>query len=302
MDRNTIKTTQRGDSNPTEAVKALKAVHDMLNKIFSKSSLCEQQQDTATIDCNSLPAQPLPTQAKIITTDSKLDHQSKQDVNSSAADPEMVLDGSGPLSGTRANQATTMTTNGAEGAQVPEPEQPGHQATKTSLSEASKNGVVNGTNGTNGLGANRLRALADEISRNIDALAPGSPYEASARIKLTSAATELLGVVRAPPDSIMGWFAQMSIVSVVNVFQHWGVFEAIPAEKGASVSTSELAEKVGAEESLLSESLSSHNTMSVEIRTASSCIKQHSELVTRFTNHLGNYSSHVLDVNVIRRP
>ena len=51
----------------------------------------------------------------------------------------------------------------------------------------------------------------------------------------------------------MGWFAQMSIVSVVRVFQHWGVFEAIPMEKGASITTSDLAQKIGAEESLLSE-------------------------------------------------
>jgi len=277
MDRNTLKTAQRGDSNSTEAVSALKAVHEMLNKFFSKSSLCEQHQEPTTIDINinintntntasTIAAQPLPAaQAKVIntngTTDDKLKlaHQPKQDVNSFAADPN--LDGSGSLSGTRANRATITTTNGAEGAQVPEPEQPDHQATNTTASEASKTGVVNGANGVNGVNGanghpstNRLRDLADEITRNIDAIGsgPGNPSEASARIKLTSAATELLGAVRPPPDTIMGWFAQMSIVSVVRVFQHWGVFEAIPAEKGASIATSELADKVGAEESLLS--------------------------------------------------
>lgn len=274
MDRNTMKTTQRGDSKPTEAVKALQAVHELLNKIFSKGSLCEQQQDPPTTECttNSTPS-PLvtqipPTQAKKITINgangdkSKLAHQPKHDVTVSSLATDPKVNGSGSVPGTGANQATTTTTNGAEGAQVPEPKQPDHQAGSTTTSEASKTGVANGTNGlgaTGNPGTNRLRALADEISRNVDALAstgpggPGSPSEALARVKLTSAATELLGAVRPPPDTVMGWFAQMSVVSVVRVFQHWGVFEAIPAEKGASIATSELAKKVEAEESLLSE-------------------------------------------------
>ncbi|KAK4213068.1 S-adenosyl-L-methionine-dependent methyltransferase, partial [Rhypophila decipiens] len=64
-------------------------------------------------------------------------------------------------------------------------------------------------------------------------------------------ANELLGMVRPGQDTIMGWFAQMSVVSAVNVFQHWGVFDLIPSQPGVGISFWKLAEKVGVEEGLL---------------------------------------------------
>ncbi|KAK3688042.1 S-adenosyl-L-methionine-dependent methyltransferase [Podospora appendiculata] len=98
----------------------------------------------------------------------------------------------------------------------------------------------------------RLRFLAAEISRNVDSVAK----DELARVKITTAALELVGVVRTPADTIMSWFANASVVSAVRVFQHWGVFDAIPGVepeiKGQpGVSYAELADRVGAEESVL---------------------------------------------------
>ncbi|KAK3324340.1 S-adenosyl-L-methionine-dependent methyltransferase [Cercophora scortea] len=98
----------------------------------------------------------------------------------------------------------------------------------------------------------RLRFLAAEISRNVDSVAT----DELARVKMTTAALELVGAVRTPADTIMSWFANASAVSAVRVFLHWGVFDAIPAAgsetKGQpGVSYAELADRVGAEESVL---------------------------------------------------
>ncbi|KAK0620413.1 O-methyltransferase-domain-containing protein, partial [Immersiella caudata] len=56
--------------------------------------------------------------------------------------------------------------------------------------------------------------------------------------------------LRAPPEVIMSWFSTASVVSAVRLFQEWGVFDAIPAGPN-SISFSELADNVKAEESLL---------------------------------------------------
>ncbi len=57
--------------------------------------------------------------------------------------------------------------------------------------------------------------------------------------------------MRTPTDHIMGVFSNMGIISAIRLFQSWKVFDTIPTE--GSISFAELAEKIGAEEALLSE-------------------------------------------------
>ena len=92
-----------------------------------------------------------------------------------------------------------------------------------------------------------LKSVSDEIRKNIDGAATGE----EARLKVLKPALELLGAIRPGPDTIMGWFANLSIVSVVRVFSHWRVFDLIPAEPGSSISYADLAAKVNADEALL---------------------------------------------------
>ncbi|KAK0717962.1 S-adenosyl-L-methionine-dependent methyltransferase [Lasiosphaeria miniovina] len=97
------------------------------------------------------------------------------------------------------------------------------------------------------LNPERLRFLADEISRNVGQV----QTEEVARLRTVTAALELAGAVRPPPDAIMSWFTNMSIVSAVRVFQSWRVFDTIPAGKGESISYADLAAKVDTEEAFL---------------------------------------------------
>jgi hypothetical protein len=103
---------------------------------------------------------------------------------------------------------------------------------------------------TANLDQHHLRDLADEISRNVSLAATDD----AARIKTATAALELANIVRPPVDTIMGWFANMSIVSAVRLFQHWNAFAAIPSNPGESISYSDLASKTNTDEGLLSTS------------------------------------------------
>lgn len=101
-----------------------------------------------------------------------------------------------------------------------------------------------------GLDQDRLHGLVDDITRNVSQLATDD----SARIKAATAALELAAVVRPPGDTIMSWFANMSVISAVRLFLHWGAFDIIPAAKGESITYSELASKLNAEDGLISQS------------------------------------------------
>lgn len=62
--------------------------------------------------------------------------------------------------------------------------------------------------------------------------------------------------VRPPMEVIMGLFAQMCVVSAINLFKHWGVFDAIPTlteHSAGGISFADLAKKVEVEEVLLSQ-------------------------------------------------
>ena len=93
----------------------------------------------------------------------------------------------------------------------------------------------------------RIRGLADEIARNISQVAT----DEASRIKLTTAALELAAAVRPPGDTIMGWFANMSVISAVHLFLHWGAFDMIPSGKGETITYTELARRINAEEALV---------------------------------------------------
>ncbi len=97
----------------------------------------------------------------------------------------------------------------------------------------------------------RIRSLVDEIARNVSQLATDD----AARIKVTTAALELAATVRPPGDTIMGWFANMSVISAVRLFLHWGAFAIIPSGKGETITYTELARRINAEEALLGESI-----------------------------------------------
>ncbi|KAK1780043.1 S-adenosyl-L-methionine-dependent methyltransferase [Copromyces sp. CBS 386.78] len=74
-------------------------------------------------------------------------------------------------------------------------------------------------------------------------------------------AEEPSGSARAPQEAIMGLFAQMSVASAINLFKHWGVFDAIPVPQevggagaeipAVGISFADLAKKVNVEEALL---------------------------------------------------
>lgn len=105
----------------------------------------------------------------------------------------------------------------------------------------------------------RLAALSSTINSNLILLssAQGGPECETARVKAAAAAQELTNALRAPPESVMNWFINASIVSVVRLFQQWGVFDVLPmptpglppSVQGMPVPT--LAAKVEAEESIL---------------------------------------------------
>ncbi|KAH6631485.1 O-methyltransferase-domain-containing protein [Chaetomium tenue] len=93
----------------------------------------------------------------------------------------------------------------------------------------------------------RLLKLTSDIAQNISQIATDD----SARIKALTDALELAAALRPPGDTIMGWFANMSVISAVRLFIHWGAFDIIPPSKGESIAYSKLAAQVNADEGLI---------------------------------------------------
>lgn len=128
------------------------------------------------------------------------------------------------------------------------------KATANGTPSNNDNGIGNSTKpppapAVNGLDQDRLQYLADDITRNISQMATDD----AARIKTATAALELAAAVRPPGDTIMGWFANMSVISAVRLFLHWGAFDIIPQGKGESITYAELAAHINADEALLSQ-------------------------------------------------
>jgi hypothetical protein len=129
----------------------------------------------------------------------------------------------------------------------------GSEVTNGTLKEINKDGGAGDSAKTppvqEGLDQDRLQHLADGIARNISQTATND----AARIKTATAALELAAAVRPPGDTIMGWFANMSVISAVRLFLHWGAFDIIPSGKGESITYTELASRIKADEALLSQ-------------------------------------------------
>lgn len=97
----------------------------------------------------------------------------------------------------------------------------------------------------------RLVHLASEINTNIHKLSLGYGDAAAARIKTATIALELAATVRPPQDTLMGLFANMSIVSAIRLFSHWKGFDLIPTDDPKGISYFDLSQLLKAEENLL---------------------------------------------------
>jgi hypothetical protein len=100
------------------------------------------------------------------------------------------------------------------------------------------------------LDQDRLLRLTSDITHNISQIATND----TARIKAVTDTLELAAALRPPGDTIMGWFANMSVISAVRLFLHWGAFDIIPPSKGESITYAKLATQVNADEGLISKS------------------------------------------------
>ena len=69
--------------------------------------------------------------------------------------------------------------------------------------------------------------------------------------KIVNAAQKILSIAKDPSDLGMEVFSQLTVMTANRIFWEWGVFDEIPRE--GSISYRELAAKVDAELSLLSE-------------------------------------------------
>lgn len=94
---------------------------------------------------------------------------------------------------------------------------------------------------------NQLTAAVDEFMSGPDVDDKGK------RQKIIEAATKILAVAKDPSDQGMDAIGQLTLIAANRIFWEWGVFDEIPAE--GTISYSELAEKVNADVSVLSESL-----------------------------------------------
>jgi hypothetical protein len=92
-----------------------------------------------------------------------------------------------------------------------------------------------------------LLDLASKVTHAVSRIATDD----AARIKAATAALELAAAARPPTDTIMGWFVNMSIVSAVRLFLHWGAFDMIPPGTRETITYAELAQRVGADEGLV---------------------------------------------------
>ncbi len=130
------------------------------------------------------------------------------------------------------------------------------RSTHATMSPSANPTHANGGNSTKAASPEiaHLKSLAAELNEQIHTLenAGDMPAEAQARIELVNTSQKLLTALRPPPETVVGMLQTGAAMSVANLFQHWGVFEAMPAEE--PISFSELAAKVNVEESLLGES------------------------------------------------
>jgi hypothetical protein len=211
------------------AVEALKAVQEIVNSFLSNGTLLGK------------PSIPTPERSPV----PKLDEFVEGDVDDIAErEQEQVA-------GDEVNQAEDVMSDG---------DMKGSATAPTSITPACHRDLQPSTvNEPPAAGHKtvRLRKLSEQISRNISQLSSPDTTDldaASLRVKTATAAAELAGAVRPPPDVVMNLFATMSVVSAVRLFMHWRAFEAIPTGPGEQITYRELAKRIDAEEGLVSTS------------------------------------------------
>jgi hypothetical protein len=87
--------------------------------------------------------------------------------------------------------------------------------------------------------------VGDYMSRPVDADDKGQ------RQQIIEAASKILAAAKDPSDQGMDAIGQLTVIAANRIFWEWGVFDEIPLE--GSISYADLARKVNADVSLLSE-------------------------------------------------
>lgn len=97
-----------------------------------------------------------------------------------------------------------------------------------------------------------LQAATDELNAVVgDFMSGPDGDDKGQRQKIIEAASKILAVAKDPSDQGMDAIGQLTLIAANRIFWEWGVFDEIPLE--GSISYSELADKVNADVSLLSE-------------------------------------------------
>lgn len=97
----------------------------------------------------------------------------------------------------------------------------------------------------------RLNALAVQLSHSVHELQHPESDQRVHRTKLLGLTKQIADIVRDPAEDWVEWVSWWNMTGVVKLLREWDVFRHIPSE--GSISYKDLAAKVQAEESLISE-------------------------------------------------
>ena len=97
--------------------------------------------------------------------------------------------------------------------------------------------------------ASRLSQIAREMEAGSNPLATNY----SARMALANNMDAVMNTFLTPENRVNLMIFQTAHLATIRLFLKWKAFDAIPAEEGAAISYAELAARLGAEESLISE-------------------------------------------------
>ncbi|SPO02082.1 uncharacterized protein DNG_04755 [Cephalotrichum gorgonifer] len=102
--------------------------------------------------------------------------------------------------------------------------------------------------------ADTLEALAQRLTSTANDVRSGNlslETDTFQRMGLIKAAAELSDAVSLPKDKVLMWLPYFAHITAIRLFVKWKAFETIPVGDGAAISYAELAEKLGADESLI---------------------------------------------------
>lgn len=100
--------------------------------------------------------------------------------------------------------------------------------------------------------ADKLDVWAKKLSSTAQSIRNKSEASFDDRVAVSSTAQEMLRAVQQPMEQLMASFSFMVQFTAMRLFVKWKVFETLPSQ--GTISYKELAEKVGAEEALISKS------------------------------------------------